>query len=138
MYTKLAIAFSLFTILFTAEAFGEEKPFTGVFEGQGRGCWGKLYVRAKTIEWNTPYSVCNKTSYSVLQSDLDSESPRIVFGLDRRSKYCRYQIIELSFDPNYPDYWLATGYQSRKDFDSRTSNTEEIRLRTLSCGVRPQ
>jgi len=110
-------------------------PFTGVFSGQGRGCWGKLYVRERTIEWNTPYSICSKTSYTVVQSSLNSKSPHIAFALNRKSKACRYKLIELSFDPEYPDYWQASGYQSRKDFDNRKTATEAAKLRTLSCSV---
>lgn len=119
----------------TSNAISSEKPFTGVFLGQGRGCYGKLYVREKTIEWNTPFSVCNKTRYSVIQSDLNSKSPQIAFALEKKHKRCRYVIIELSFDPNNPVFWLVTGYESREDFDNRASDNQEIKLRTLSCSV---
>ena len=116
-------------------ALSVENNFTSVFQGQGRGCWGKLYVREQAIEWNTPYSVCSKSAYTVIQSDLNSKTPRIAFALERKSKKCRYQVIELSFDPAYPDYWLASGYQSLKDFESRAALNDEMKLRTLTCGV---
>ena len=123
-------------ILANGVVLAADKPFTGVFQGQGRGCWGKLYVREQSIEWNTPYSVCTKTSYTVIQNGLNLTPPHISFALDRKSKKCRYEVIELSFDPEYPDYWQATGYQSRMDFDNRTALNEKSKLRTLSCGVR--
>lgn len=121
--------------LLQAPAIAADKPFTGSFQGQGRGCWGKLYVKTRTIEWNTPYSVCAKTTYAIIGKDLDSASPRIAFALDRRSKSCRYTVVELSFDPAYPDYWHARGFVSRTDYDSREKPDEGVRLRTLSCGV---
>lgn len=128
---------SLSAFVFANALAGDaDQPFSGVFRGQGRGCWGKLHVTAKAIEWNTPYSVCNKTPFAVIQRDLHSKSPKIAFALDRKSKKCRYEVIEISFDPAFPDYWLASGYQSRKDFDEKTTPSEEANLRTLSCGVK--
>ena len=118
-------------------AVASDKPFTGtgVFQGQGRGCWGKLYIKEQSLEWNTPYSVCKKTSYSVIQKDLDSKSPHIAFALAQKSKKCGFEIIELSFDPVYPAYWQATGYETRKDFDNRAASNEEAESKTLSCSV---
>ena len=116
-------------------AMAADKPFTGVFQGQGRGCWGKLYVREQSIEWNTPYSVCNRTLYTVIQKDLDSKSPHIAFALARKSKQCGFDIIELSIDPEYPAYWQATGYETRKDFNNRAVSNEKTKLKVLSCSV---
>lgn len=127
-----------FAVLFLhGFAMATDKPFTGVFQGQGRGCWGKLYVKEHSIEWNTPYSVCNKTSYTVIQKDLESKSPRIAFALARKSEKCGFEVIELSFDPTYPAYWLAIGYETREDFSvsNKAVLDNESTDKTLSCSV---
>jgi hypothetical protein len=118
-------------------ARAEEKSFTGtgVFQGQGRGCWGKLYIREKSLEWNTPYSICKRTSYSIIQKEMESKSPHIAFALANKSKKCGFEIIELSFDPAYPAYWQAIGYETRKDFENKATNAEETKLKVLSCSV---
>lgn len=115
-----------------------EKPFTGVFQGQGRGCWGKLYITSKTIEWNTPYSVCKKTSYKVIAEERHSTSPHIAYAVDKKSAHCRYNIVEISFDPEYPEYWQAAGYQSQDDFDHRAQPAKDAVLRTLMCSVKKE
>src|SRR5262245_31405462 len=37
---------------------GAGPAFTGTFRGTGRACTGALFVRTKTLEWNTTYSRC--------------------------------------------------------------------------------
>lgn len=123
--------------LTVATAVAADDPsYTGVYSGQGRGCWGKLYVRAKTIEWNTPYSVCAKAPYRVIDHDLASAMPRIAFALKRKSSACRYAVVALSFDPAYPAYWQAAGYATIADYESRTAQDDEAQGRTLTCAVR--
>ena len=113
-----------------------EKAFTGVFEGTGRGCSGALYVRAKTIEWNSTYSLCKATHYEVLEakkSDVDYE--RIVFQLKKPSSQCRYSVIEVEHASGYN--WNVSGYQSLEGFkkkdlpDWRNSALPERQI--LSC-----
>lgn len=125
-------------LLLLTSANANEEPFTGVFKGQGRGCWGKLYVKEKTLQWTTPYSVCKPSKYKVLERELTVPNQRIAFELTQRSSQCRYTVIELSFDPQTPDYWLAKGYASLDDFKQRQSASDESKLRTLSCAVQKQ
>jgi len=128
----LALALTLGSTTIQAE------PFTGVFHGQGRGCWGKLYVKTKTLAWNTPYSVCAKTPYTVIDKDMDASAPGIAFMLRHKSRSCRYEIVQLAFDPAYPDYWLARGYASRADYEGRKTADGAAQSRTLSCSVQRQ
>ena len=41
------------------------------------------------------------------------------------SAQCRYAVIELTFDPQTPDSWLAKGYASLDDFNKRQSASGE-------------
>lgn len=72
----LALSASLGGLSGTAVA--AEKAFTGVFEGTGRACPGALFVRARTIEWNSSFSICKPTSYEILEKKLDNDHKRVV------------------------------------------------------------
>jgi len=87
-----------------------DAPFTGVFSGTGRACSGGLYVRTKTIEWNSSFSVCKPARYRVLEQDLARDHGRIAFRLDARSRQCRYEVIEAERISTYG--WSVQGYQS--------------------------
>ncbi len=132
----LSVPWAALWLLTSANA--NEAPFTGVFQGQGRGCWGKLYVKEKTLRWMTPYSICKPSKYKVLERELTTPNRHIAFELALRSTQCRYAVVELSFDPQTPDYWSAKGYASVDDFNQRHSASDESKLRTLSCAVQKQ
>jgi len=94
-----------------------EAPFTGVFSGTGRACSGGLYVRTKTIEWNSSFSVCKPARYRVLKQDLAKDHGRIAFRLDARSRQCRYEVIEAEQVSTYG--WSVQGYQSLEAYQKR-------------------
>jgi hypothetical protein len=130
------LAIALWTCLPAARAVcAADASIVGTYSGQGRGCWGALHITARTIEWNTQYSICKPTAYEVL-AQTHGAAPRTVFRLEQKSRRCRYAIIELGFDPKYPDYWRAVGYSTREDFDLRAHPTDASRSRTLDCSVR--
>jgi hypothetical protein len=94
-----------------------EAPFTGVFSGTGRACSGGLYVRTKTIEWNSSFSVCKPARYRVLEKDLARDRGRIAFRLEARSRRCRYEVIEAEQVSIYG--WSVQGYQSLEAYRKR-------------------
>ena len=129
----LALSVSLYG--FSGIAFAADKAFTGVFEGTGRACSGALYVRAKTIEWNSSFSICGSTSYEILERKLDNEHKRIVFRLKRRNHQCRYSIIEVEHVSGYG--WNVSGYQSLDGFENKDlpdrNNSPLPERQVLSC-----
>jgi hypothetical protein len=114
-------------ILANGAAFAANEPFTGEFQGHGRQCYGKLFVLTKTIEWHTPFVACKKTPYEVISKNLDAAKPEIAFLL-KPEKSCGFAVITLDWDPEYPDYWNATGYRS---LDAYKQNSDD----RLNCGV---
>lgn len=114
-----------------------DKPLTGVFYGNGRACHGALYLRTKTVEWNSTYSACERTKYKILEQDLASEHPSVVLSLDKPSKHCRLQVIELRHYEN--NSWEATGYSSRTNYQDGKEPSQREALeangKTLSCGL---
>ena len=112
-----------------------DAAFTGVFHGTGRACSGAVYIRAKTIEWNSTYSICKPTQYEVLERNSDSEHERFIFHLKNPSRQCRYRIIEVEHDNGYS--WNVSGYQSldgfkKKDLLNR-DNSPLPESQILSC-----
>ncbi|WP_198088852.1 hypothetical protein [Variovorax sp. E3] len=111
--------------------------FTRVFEGTGRACSGNLYIRARTAEWNTPFSVCRPSRYEVLEKDLAREKKRLAIRLETRGRHCRYEVIEVEKVSRYG--WNANGYPSVEAFDKRAlpdwENSALPERMTLSCPV---
>jgi hypothetical protein len=73
MCTIKTILFALVASLFSSLGLAAEKPFTGVFSGYGRACSGGLFVRTKTIEWNSTFSACKRTQYDILEKSAEGE-----------------------------------------------------------------
>ncbi len=131
--SRLLLPSVMLMALINANAIAADKVFTGVFQGQGRACFGKLFLREKTVEWNSSFSVCNSTGYTVLKSDLDGTSPHIAVYLKHKSRTCREAVIALTFDPAFPHFWQAEAYVSRQDYEHRTD--EDVKARTLMCSM---
>ncbi len=132
--TILALSVSIGSLSGTVVA--ADKDFTGVFEGTGRGCSGALYVRAKTIEWNSTYSICKATHYEVLEEKKsDGDHERIVFQLKKLSSRCRYSVVEVEHASGYN--WNVSGYQSLEGFQKKDlpdwSNSPLPGRQILSC-----
>ena len=104
-------------LLVLAGTAGAEAPFTGAFSGTGRACSGGLYVRTRTIEWNSSFSVCKPSRYEVLDKDLAADHGRIAFRVKTRSRRCLYEVIEAQQIGTYS--WDVRGYQSLESYRKR-------------------
>ncbi|MDR2789226.1 MAG: hypothetical protein LBD06_12965 [Candidatus Accumulibacter sp.] len=56
-------------------ALAADKSFTGVFSGYGRACSGGLFVRAKTIEWNSSFGIRKPTGHQALKNFQKRREP---------------------------------------------------------------
>jgi hypothetical protein len=119
MKTSRAAVLSLLVLAGTAGTgtAAAGAPLTGVFSGTGRACSGGLYVRARTIEWNSSFSVCKPARYRVLEQVLAKDHGRIAFRLDARSRQCRYEVIEALQVSTYG--WSVQGYRSLEAYQKR-------------------
>ncbi|MCH8620363.1 hypothetical protein [Undibacterium sp. TS12] len=123
----------ILALLDHGNADAASQTYTGVFQGQGRACFGKLFLRKKTIEWNSSFSVCKPVAYTILKIDMDSASPHIAVLLKHKNKTCRQAVIAMTLDPAFPQFWLVQGYTSQQDYEHRKE--EDVDARTLSCGM---
>jgi len=112
-----------------------DKAFVGVFEGTGRACSGALFVRSKTLEWNSTYSICKSTRYEVLEQEVSDGHERIVFRLKNRSKQCRFEVVEVEHVSDYN--WNVSGYPNLEGFENRNlpgwKNSPLPERQTFSC-----
>ncbi|WP_159069079.1 hypothetical protein [Burkholderia metallica] len=123
---RFALGLSAVTALLASVAQAGNPSLTGTFVGHGRQCNGQLRVAEKTIEWHTPFANCTKHPYSVIESDLTATKPKIAFLLAGRA--CGFGVISLTFDPAYPDYWIAKGYRNRDGYQRDSADA-------LSCSM---
>ena len=133
---------ALFVAALTAPAlsYAAGAPFTGVFQGEGRACFGGLFVRSKTIEWTSSFSKCGPVRYEILDQDMTGEHPRIAYRLAARSKQCRNAVIALTrYDG---EVWDVKGYPSVEAYQKRDQpdwkNSVQPDRAVTSCGMLKQ
>jgi hypothetical protein len=97
---------------------GTEPPFTGAFSGTGRSCYGRLFVRTRTISWLTPFSQCQQVPYRLVEQERRGNERRLTFELERRPRRCRYGVIHLRHrdTPEQDIGWEVIGYASLDDY----------------------
>jgi hypothetical protein len=114
-------------ILLVGCATAGDRALTGEFEGSGRQCQGVLLVQADVIAWHTPFASCAKTSYEILDQATAGGTALKVFLLKPVSA-CSFAVITLERDLRHPEYWNATGYRSRQDYEAGSDDTLRCNL----------
>lgn len=107
----------LVLVLFANVATATAAPFTGAFRGEGRACFGGLFVKTKTIEWNASFFKCGPVRYAVVEQALENEHPRIVFQINDPQKTCGIAVLSLEHHNAF--FWTADGYPSVEAFEKR-------------------
>ncbi len=118
-------------------ASSREARFTGAFSGTGRACYGRLFVRTKTVAWLTPFSQCPRTRYRIVDDERDGNARALTFALERRPKGCRYAVIHLRHHHDEPDpaiRWEVFGYATLDDYrQDRASGFTAAQPTSISC-----
>ena len=124
-------------------------PFTGLFYGQGRGCWGELFIQTKTLTWlPASWTTCQRTTYTIVDNTLHTPFQNwdhIVFKLDHLSKSCDIQYVELQYfhtDDSASESglfydWVAVGFLDYQDYKKfpQTSDDAYDMSRDLLCSL---
>lgn len=135
MRTLIALLLPIFFGSFSVGAIAANRSFTGIYEGTGRACSGTLYVRQKTIEWTSTYSICKSSNYAVIEKNIEDGHRRMVFRLKNRSEKCRYAVVEMEHVGGYN--WNVSGYQTEEGFQNRKlpdwNNSPLPERQILSC-----
>jgi hypothetical protein len=128
---RLATILILPALLLSTPGIAADKSFTGVFEGAGRACAGKLHIQKKNIQWDSSFSRCKPTQYQTLEADFSQELKRFVFYLKKRNNQCLYSIVEVEQEEGYR--WNITGYSSLEEYQNRNPLPSEGGEGILSC-----
>lgn len=114
----LVVATLLVSVGAAVAAPARAAPFTGAFSGTGRACYGRLFVRTKTIAWLTPFSQCPRVRYRIVDDQRSGNVRSLTFALARRPKGCRYGVIHLRHrdEPDPAIGWEAFGYATLDDY----------------------
>jgi hypothetical protein len=104
-------------------------PALGSFAGTGRACAGTLSITPSRIAWNTPFSRCASTGYSVISREDGQLGLRAVYRLSGGGAQCRYHVLVLTHaagaEPGIG--WNVVGYPT---MEAAAANRAED---SLSC-----
>lgn len=116
-------------------AAAADAPFTLALSGGGRACAGGLFVRTRTLEWNTSFSRCAPAPYVVLDKAAAGDQTRVVFRRLKRGEGCRYAVVEAVRLPQAG--WNVNGYPSLEAYEKRElpdwRNSPLVARQVLSC-----
>ena len=111
-------------VLWLGGNFAEAKTFTGHFQGEGRGCWGDIWIRTKTIQWNSDWSACY-SPYTIVKktfADKPQNFDSILYKIERPRRSCSWKYIGMYFylsdAPGLYSNWLAVGFPKFRDYQN--------------------
>lgn len=133
---RLLVAVSLLTAQSTMAA----DALTGTFRGDGRACYGALFLRSNTIEWNASFFKCGPTRYKVIEQDLSGDHPHAAFKIEDHRKRCGLAVIEVS---RYSEFsWSVKGYQTMEAYQKREEpdwkDSADPARQVALCGMRKE
>ncbi|WP_426395609.1 hypothetical protein ACN9M1_15200 [Ralstonia sp. R-29] len=112
----------------------------GTYHGDGRACFGALFVRPETIEWNASFFKCGPARYKVVEQNLAGDKPRAAFKIDDRRKRCGLAVIEVY---RYNDtFWNVKGYPTLEAYEKREEpgwkDAADPARQVALCGMRKE
>jgi len=133
---RLLIAVSLLA----AQSAMAADALTGTFRGDGRACYGALFLRSNTIEWNASFFKCGPTRYKVIEQDLSGDHPHAAFKIEDHRKRCGLAVIEVS---RYSEFsWSVKGYQTMEAYQKREEpdwkDSADPARQVAVCGMRKE
>ncbi|ENZ78970.1 MULTISPECIES: hypothetical protein [Ralstonia] len=126
--------------LLTAQSTMAADALTGTFRGDGRACYGALFLRSNTIEWNASFFKCGPTRYKVIEQDLSGDHPHAAFKIEDHRKRCGLAVIEVS---RYSEFsWSVKGYQTMEAYQKREEpdwkDSADPARQVAVCGMRKE
>lgn len=133
---RLLIAVSLLA----AQSAMAADALTGTFRGDGRACYGALFLRSNTIEWNASFFKCGPTRYKVIEQDLSGDHPHAALKIEDRRKRCGLAVIEVS---RYSEFsWSVKGYPTMEAYQKREEpgwkDSADPARQVALCGMRKE
>jgi hypothetical protein len=90
----------------------------GVFEGTGRACSGLLKITPKRMSWNTAFSPCSASAYTLVERRQEGGATQWAYRFTRTPKSCFYKVITLKkvVTPDARIEWHASGFTSMEAY----------------------
>lgn len=113
-----------------AQVPGEPLRQLGVFEGTGRACGGLLKITPRRMSWNTPFSPCPASAYTLLERRQKDGATQWAYRFTGAPKRCLYKVVVLEKKPvadSRATPWNAYGFVSTKAYRADSS------IDRLSC-----
>lgn len=115
----------------TMPAMAQEQLPVGVYHGEGRACFGALYIREKTVEWHASFVSCEKRPYEILKIRQTAEGAKeYVFQIKNPDANCKLPYFTLSRHAQIDngETWSFAAYKNMDDLESATDDN-------YSCGL---
>lgn len=124
-------------LLISTSVSAAQNPFIGVYKGEGRACFGGLYVRERTLEWHASFFRCGPVRYRRIAQE-EGTRPRLAVELEGDGKACGLKVVELKYYSEWS--WTVNGYPSREAYERREEpgwkDAVEPGRQIASCGMR--
>jgi hypothetical protein len=89
----------------------------GVFEGTGRACSGKLTITPKKLSWNTPFSPCPASAFTLVERRQKGGATQWAYRFIGAPKSCLYKVVVLEKAPATDDWaWNVSGFTSMQTY----------------------
>ena len=130
---RLLLAFALSS----TSALAAQNPFDGVYKGEGRACFGGLYLRERSLDRHASFFRCGPVRYRRIAQEEGSK-PRLAVQLEGGGKTCGLKVVELKYYSEWS--WTVNGYPSRDAYDRREEPGWKDAVtpgrQIASCGMR--
>jgi hypothetical protein len=96
----------------------EPRVQLGVFEGTGRACSGLLKITPKRLSWNTAFSPCPASAYTLVERRQESNATQWAYRFVHTPRNCFYKVVMLKklVDVDGRVEWHASGFTSMKAY----------------------
>ncbi|SEA17099.1 hypothetical protein [Variovorax sp. YR216] len=115
-----SIGLFLFSTIASATVPDAAAPYIGVYRPWSRGCGGAVFLRAKTVEWHATWNSCKRSPYKVLDVAEKNELPRIAVKIEKPSKHCGFEVLEIQQETREPpSMWALRAYPTLESYKKR-------------------
>lgn len=90
----------------------------GVFEGTGRACSGLLKITPKRLSWNTSFSPCSASAFTLVERRQEGGATQWAYRFVRTPKSCFYKVVMLKkvVNPDARIEWHTSGFTSMEAY----------------------
>ncbi len=120
MKRVVILGIGLLAAMASAAAPNAAAPYIGVYKPWSRGCGGAVFLREKTVEWHATWNTCERRPYKVLEVAARNELPRIAVQIEKPSRQCGFEVLEIQQENSRPSsMWALRAYPTLESYEKR-------------------